>query len=48
VALIGRSTHYSTAKAREQLGWSPRVEIGEGLRRALAWYNEWEAERATR
>lgn len=47
VALMGRSTHYSTAKARTQLGWSPRVEIREGLRRAVGWYREWEAERAT-
>jgi len=28
------------SKARELLGWSPRVEIGEGLRRTIEWYRE--------
>jgi len=28
------------SKAREVLGWSPRVEIGEGLRRTIEWYRE--------
>lgn len=40
VALIGRSTRFSIAKAREQLGWRPRVGIHEGVRRTLEWYNE--------
>jgi nucleoside-diphosphate-sugar epimerase len=38
VALIGRSTRFSTAKAREQLGWQPRVRVYEGLRRTIDWY----------
>ena len=28
------------AKARDQLGYSPRVDLDEGLRRALLWYAE--------
>jgi nucleoside-diphosphate-sugar epimerase len=38
VALIGRSTRFSIAKAREQLGWQPRVGIREGIRQTLDWY----------
>jgi nucleoside-diphosphate-sugar epimerase len=38
VALIGRSTRFSTARARDQLGWRPRVGVHEGLRRTLDWY----------
>ncbi len=40
VALIGRSTRFSTARAREQLGWLPRVGVHEGLRRTLDWYKK--------
>jgi len=39
VALIGRSTRFSIAKAREQLGWRPRVDVREGLQRSLDWYS---------
>jgi 2-alkyl-3-oxoalkanoate reductase len=38
IFLIGRSTHYSIAKARTQLGWQPRVGIQDGVRRSLEWY----------
>jgi nucleoside-diphosphate-sugar epimerase len=34
--LLGRDQQYSTAKAQEQLGWQPRVTLGEGLSRSLA------------
>jgi nucleoside-diphosphate-sugar epimerase len=27
-------------KAREVLGWEPRVELDEGLSRTIAWYRE--------
>ncbi|HEY7422721.1 MAG TPA: NAD-dependent epimerase/dehydratase family protein [Gemmataceae bacterium] len=40
VALIGRSTRFSTAKAREQLGWLPRVGIRDGVQRTLDWYKK--------
>jgi nucleoside-diphosphate-sugar epimerase len=46
VALLGRSTRFSTEKARSQLSWSPQVEIREGVRRTLSWYHERELERA--
>ena len=38
VALIGRSTNFSTERARSELGWAPRVSVAEGLRRTLEWY----------
>ncbi len=38
VSLIGRPTRFSTAKARTQLGWKPRIAIQEGLRQTLDWY----------
>ena len=38
IYLIGRSTQYSTQKARAQLGWQPRVNIQEGIRRTLEWF----------
>jgi 2-alkyl-3-oxoalkanoate reductase len=38
VQLIGRPTQYSTAKARTQLGWQPRVRVEEGVRRTLDWF----------
>jgi nucleoside-diphosphate-sugar epimerase len=37
VALVGRPTHFSTAKARTQLGWQPRVSAREGIQRTLEW-----------
>jgi nucleoside-diphosphate-sugar epimerase len=40
VALIGRSTRFSTARAREQLGWRPQVGVHEGLQRTLDWYKK--------
>jgi nucleoside-diphosphate-sugar epimerase len=38
VSLIGRSTRYSSARARQELGWTPKVGVVEGLRRTLEWY----------
>lgn len=38
VALIHRSTRYSVARARHQLGWEPQVDTLEGVRRSLAWH----------
>jgi len=38
IYLIGRSTLFSSARAHDQLGWRPRVDIGEGVGRALDWY----------
>jgi nucleoside-diphosphate-sugar epimerase len=46
VALIGRSTRFSIAKAREQLDWQPRVGVHEGLRRAIEWYRKSRPSRA--
>jgi len=38
IYLIGRPTLFSTAKAREHLGWQPRMPIGEGVASSLEWY----------
>lgn len=38
IYLIGRSTQFSTEKARTQLGWRPQVDIREGVRRTLEWF----------
>jgi nucleoside-diphosphate-sugar epimerase len=38
IYLIGRSTQYSIAKARKQLGWKPEVGIQEGVQRTLEWF----------
>ncbi len=40
VAVIGRSTRFSIAKAHDHLGWQPRVDIREGVRRTLEWYRK--------
>jgi 2-alkyl-3-oxoalkanoate reductase len=40
VGLIGRSTRFSIAKAREQLDWQPRVNVRVGLARSLDWYRK--------
>jgi nucleoside-diphosphate-sugar epimerase len=38
IYLIGRSTQYSTEKAKTQLGWKPEVDIRAGVRRTLEWF----------
>ena len=38
IYLVGRPTQFSIAKAKTELGWQPRVSIGEGVRLALAGY----------
>jgi nucleoside-diphosphate-sugar epimerase len=38
VALIGRSVRFSIERARQELGWSPRVPVMEGVRRTLEWH----------
>jgi nucleoside-diphosphate-sugar epimerase len=38
VALVSRSTRYSTQKARNELGWRPQVSIEDGIRRTLDWF----------
>jgi CDP-glucose 4,6-dehydratase len=35
-----RHQYLSAAKARERLGWSPLFELDEGLRRTVAWYQD--------
>jgi nucleoside-diphosphate-sugar epimerase len=39
VSLVGRSTRFSTERARTELGWRQRTPPAEGLRRTLDWYS---------
>jgi 2-alkyl-3-oxoalkanoate reductase len=38
VTLLAGSLRFSSAKARDQLGWEPRVAPPDGLRRTIDWY----------
>ena len=38
VSLLGSSMTFSSAKAREQLGWVPEVAPLDGLAQTVAWY----------
>ncbi len=38
--LMGRSLSYSTAKAREKLGWTPALDNRESIRRSVRWFLE--------
>jgi len=38
VHLLTRSTRFSIAKARDELGWQPQVSPQEGLRRTVEWF----------
>jgi nucleoside-diphosphate-sugar epimerase len=37
IALLSRPTFFSNEKARDRLGWQPRMNVREGLERAVAW-----------
>ncbi len=37
--MFGTDTRHSVEKARRELGYEPRVELREGIRRAAAWFN---------
>jgi nucleoside-diphosphate-sugar epimerase len=37
IYLVGRPPLFSTEKARQRLGWQPKVKIEEGVRRTLEW-----------
>jgi len=38
VCSMARSHHYDISKIKEELGYRPKVELEEGLRRAIEWY----------
>jgi nucleoside-diphosphate-sugar epimerase len=38
VYLVGRRTQYDISKARRELCWRPQVNIQEGVRRSLVWF----------
>ena len=40
VAFAGTDNRYGIAKARRELGFAPRVELDEGVRRTARWYLE--------
>jgi nucleoside-diphosphate-sugar epimerase len=39
VMMFGTSNRHSVAKARDELGYEPRVDLREGIRLAAAWFN---------
>jgi nucleoside-diphosphate-sugar epimerase len=40
VQVLGRNQDFSSAKARELLGWEPRVDYAAGLQATLQWLRE--------
>jgi nucleoside-diphosphate-sugar epimerase len=38
VKLFGTDNRHAIDKARRELGYTPRVSLREGVRRAAAWY----------
>ena len=40
VVLLSRSFTYSTDRARSELGYEPKVDLEEGLEKAVGWYRE--------
>jgi UDP-glucose 4-epimerase len=44
-SLVGEVTHYvaDVRKARELLGWEPATPLGDGIPKAVAWFQEWRA-----
>lgn len=38
VDLVSRPLHFSSEKAKDRLGYQPRIELEEGLRRSIDWY----------
>jgi nucleoside-diphosphate-sugar epimerase len=40
VRFFTESRAFSTEKAERELGWTPKVEIEEGTRRAVEWYRQ--------
>jgi nucleoside-diphosphate-sugar epimerase len=37
---LNREHAYSVSRARELLGWEPKVDLDEGMRRTEAWFRE--------
>ncbi len=48
-ALVGEVTRYvaNIAQARELLGYEPKVQLEEGIRRAVTWSLEWEKSKSS-
>jgi nucleoside-diphosphate-sugar epimerase len=43
IAFLGTSSRHSNEKARRELGFSPRVPLGEGVQRTALWYLDQDA-----
>jgi nucleoside-diphosphate-sugar epimerase len=40
VRYLNREHAYTVSRAREVLGWEPKVDLDEGMRRTEAWFRE--------
>jgi nucleoside-diphosphate-sugar epimerase len=40
ITFVSRKAVYSNGRARELLGWEPRVTLEEGMRRTETWFRE--------
>jgi len=43
IRAVMADAHYSTRKAKEELGYQPRISTREGIRRTVEWYREYTA-----
>jgi nucleoside-diphosphate-sugar epimerase len=40
VAFLGTDNRYAIGRARQELGYEPRIDLLEGVRRAATWYRD--------
>jgi nucleoside-diphosphate-sugar epimerase len=40
ITFVSRRAAYSNRRAREVLGWEPKVPLAEGMRRTEAWFRQ--------
>jgi nucleoside-diphosphate-sugar epimerase len=38
IAYVAKDLHFSNARAKNELGWAPKIGLEEGLRRTAEWY----------
>jgi nucleoside-diphosphate-sugar epimerase len=38
--MLGGDNRFDIARAREELGFEPRIEMADGVRQTVAWYRD--------